>query len=247
LTPRLSAQPLTAAEQQQAIKYLGGLYQRDPSNPIFYQHSETTTNAQGQGASLKGSGDAAQIKDFNASAPTATLGKDGPGASGGDTRGSVSAISGLVVNPWFWLGLALLALGCYFEWFFKDPATGKKGNAHHALVCWAIGGCLIAWAAVPGWAWVLAGIGAAVLLGGYLYLSVTNPIAAAALNKSLATATAAAKGRFESLRAVAEGLENAPPDASLAVKNAIIAAADPGDLEHLAAARAEDYPRKPSI
>jgi hypothetical protein len=209
-TPPLCGQPVTDAERDRIVRDLIRLNQARPSDPIFYQSTTTTQSAQGVGASLRGAGDKADISGFNASAPSAGLGPDGPAASGGSTKASVSAAR--MLSFWFIAGLVLMGLGVYFDFFYTDPATGKKGNDREALAFFAAGAALIVVAFVPGWLWACLGIGGAALLAGYLWLSFTAPAAAS---------------RFrEAARATLSAIEAAPAEASAAVKDSLARAPD---------------------
>lgn len=221
-------------ERERIVRELIRYRERHPEDPIFYRDTVTTKRAEGTGASIRGAGDSV-AGSFKATAPDVGLGQDGPSASGGDTSSTWKITGGLASDWKLWLGVAFLGAGAYFDFFYRNKATGQKGDHQHAMVCWAVGLCLVLAAVVPAWVWVLLGVAGVALVIGYFWLALSTP---AALGKAL-------KG-LELGRGLVEAIETAPAEVAETIKAHFLKS--PGvtaeDHETYRKVRDADFPEK---
>lgn len=241
-TPPVCAQPPAGDPvRDQLVRDLLRHYEKHPDDPLFFQQTTTVKSAQGAGASLRAAGDKTDIKGFKADAPSAGIGEGGPSASGGDTQAEgISAFAQKAQSPWLWVGLLFLAAGVYFDFFYKNPAKpGQRGDRQHASVCFAIGACLVTVALVPGWAWIVLGLGAAALAVGYCYMAVTHPLMTAALTRKFQRAQSFGE-------AVVEAVETMRPELASEFKSALLST--PGATEEdrrvYREIKASDFPER---
>lgn len=219
-----------------------------PGSEVDIEFSTTVQNAQGNGASIRGAGDNV-AGSFNSSAPAASLSRDGPSATGGSTESEWKVTAGVVGNWRLWVGVLFLLAGLYFDLVYISPvakakaaATGSKperGDHKHAAVCFVIGVALVVSAFIPGWALILMGVAAAALFAGYVWMSVSNPLA-------LAGALTAARKAQEFGRAVVEVVEDGPVEFANEFKDRLrrTPGATAEDHNTYSAIREADYPGK---